>query len=103
MLTFYLVVEKDIAGEQVFHLQSRHTIGRAPETDRHLSDLSVSRQHALVFPEDEKALLEYAGNPNGTHVHEERLLKGRTTTLNHLYRQIVKIIKVNRFCSCSKR
>jgi len=99
----FLVIERGLAGEQVYHLQSRHTIGRAPESDIHLTDPSVSRQHALVFLKDEKAILEDAGSPNGTYFNEERLVKGRTTILNRQYRQIVKIIKVNHFCSCSKR
>ena len=103
MLKFYLVIQKGLAGERIYHLQPRHTIGRAPESDIHLPDPSVSRQHALVFLKDEKAILENAGSPNGTYVNEERLVKGQTTILNHQYRQIVGIIKVNHFCSCSKR
>jgi pSer/pThr/pTyr-binding forkhead associated (FHA) protein len=71
----YLVVERGLAGERVFHLQSRLTIGRAPESDIHLPDPSVSRQHALVYVEDEKAILEDMGSRNGTYVNEERVKK----------------------------
>ena len=71
----YLVIERGLAGERVFHLQSRLTIGRAPESDIHLPDPSVSRQHALVYIEDEKAILEDMGSRNGTYVNEERVKK----------------------------
>jgi CRP-like cAMP-binding protein len=71
----FLMIERGLAGEQVYHLQSRLTIGRAPESDIHLPDPSVSRQHALVFIEDEKAFLEDLGSRNGTYVNEERVKK----------------------------
>ena len=71
----FLMIERGLAGEQVYHLQSRLTIGRAPESDIHLPDPSVSRQHALVFIEDEKAILEDLGSRNGTYVNEERVKK----------------------------
>jgi len=75
MLKFYLVVEKGLAGERIYHLQTRLTIGRAPESDIHLPDPSVSRLHALAYVEDEKAILEDVGSRNGTYVNEERVRK----------------------------
>ena len=71
----FLMIERGFAGEQVYHLQSRLTIGRAPESNIHLPDPSVSRQHALVYIEDEKAILEDMGSRNGTYVNEERVKK----------------------------
>jgi len=71
----YLVIDRGLAGERVFHLQSRLTIGRAPESDIHLPDPSVSRQHALAYLKDEKAILEDMGSRNGTYVNEERVKK----------------------------
>ncbi len=71
----FLMIEKGLAGEQVYHLQSRLTIGRAPESDIHLPDPSVSRQHALLYIDDEKAILEDVGSRNGTYVNEERVKK----------------------------
>jgi CRP-like cAMP-binding protein len=71
----FLMIERGLAGEQVYHLQSRLTIGRAPESDIHLPDPSVSRQHALVYIDDEKAILEDIGSRNGTYVNEEPVRK----------------------------
>jgi CRP-like cAMP-binding protein len=71
----FLVIERGPAGEQAYRLQSRLAIGRAPESDIHLPDPSVSRQHALVYIEDEKAILEDLGSRNGTYVNEERVKK----------------------------
>ena len=70
MLKSYLVIEMGLAGERVFHLQTRLTIGRAPESDIHLPDPSVSRQHAFVYLEDEKAILADMGSRNGTYLNE---------------------------------
>jgi pSer/pThr/pTyr-binding forkhead associated (FHA) protein len=69
----FIVIKRGLAGEQVYHLQSRLTIGRAPEGEIYLPDPSVSRQQALVFIEDEKAILEDMGRRNGTYVNEERV------------------------------
>ena len=71
----FLMIERGLAGEQIYQLQSRLAIGRAPESDIHLRDPSVSRQHALVYIEDEKAILEDMGSRNGTYVNEERVKK----------------------------
>jgi CRP-like cAMP-binding protein len=71
----FLMIERGLAGEQIYQLQSRLAIGRAPESDIHLPDPSVSRQHALVYIDDEKAILEDMGSRNGTYVNEERVKK----------------------------
>lgn len=71
----YLVIERGLAGERFFHLQSPLSIGRAPESDIHLPDPSVSRQHALAYIEDEKVMLEDMGSRNGTYVNEDRIKK----------------------------
>jgi pSer/pThr/pTyr-binding forkhead associated (FHA) protein len=75
MLKSYLVIERGLAGERAYHLENRLTIGRAPESDIHLPDPSVSRQHALVYLEDGKAVLEDLGSSNGTYLNEIRVDK----------------------------
>ena len=75
MLKSYLVIERGLAGERVYHLQTRLTIGRAPENDIHLPDPSVSRQHAIAYLEDEKAIVEDTGSCNGTYLNELRVSK----------------------------
>jgi pSer/pThr/pTyr-binding forkhead associated (FHA) protein len=71
MLKFYLVIEKGLAGKRVFLLQPRHTNGRAPESNIHLPDSSVSRKPVLIFLKEEKSIAEEAGSTNGTYVNEE--------------------------------
>ena len=75
----FLMIERGFAGEQVYHLHSRLVIGRAPESDIHLPDPSVSRQHVLIYMEDEKAILEDLGSRNGTYVNEEQVRKAVLT------------------------
>jgi pSer/pThr/pTyr-binding forkhead associated (FHA) protein len=75
MLKTYLVIERGLSGERVYHLQSHLTIGRAPESDIHLPDSSVSKRHALVYVEDGKAILEDLGSSNGTYLNEIRVDK----------------------------
>lgn len=75
MLKSYLVIDRGLAGKRVFHWESRLTIGRAPESDIHLPNPSISREHAIAHVEDEKAIFEDMGSRNGTHVNEERVKK----------------------------
>jgi pSer/pThr/pTyr-binding forkhead associated (FHA) protein len=75
MLKSYLVIERGLSGERAYHLESRLTIGRAPESDIHLPDPSVSRRHASVYVEDGKAVLEDLGSSNGTYLNEMRVDK----------------------------
>lgn len=72
----YLIIEKGLIGERIFPVETRVTIGRAPEeNDIHLPDPSVSRRHALVYVEDGKAVLEDLGSRNGTYLNEVRVRK----------------------------
>ena len=71
----YLVNDWGLAGEQAYHLQSRLTIGRAPESDIHPPDPSVSRQNRWPYVEGEMAILEDMGSRNGTYVNEEGVKK----------------------------
>ena len=71
----YLVIDRGLAGERVFHLQSRLTIGRAPESDIHLPDPSVSRQHAEVYLSEGKPIVEDLESSNGTFVNDEEVKK----------------------------
>jgi len=75
MLKSYLVIERGLSGERAYHLENRLTIGRAPESDIHLPDPSVSRRHASVYVEDGKAVLEDLGSSNGTYLNEMRVDK----------------------------
>ena len=75
MVKSYLIIEKGLVGERVFPVETRVTIGSAPENDIHLSDPSVSRRHALVHVEDGRAVREDLGSSNGTYLNEIRVDK----------------------------
>lgn len=71
----YLMLEKGVIEERFFHLEERLTIGRRPSNDVHLTDPSVSRQHAVVYLSEGSAVVEDLGSTNGTFVNGERVKK----------------------------
>jgi pSer/pThr/pTyr-binding forkhead associated (FHA) protein len=61
------------AGE-TFSLDSeRMMIGRSPECDIFLDDVTVSRRHALVTRNDHGSTIEDLGSLNGTYVNRRRV------------------------------
>jgi CRP-like cAMP-binding protein len=71
----YLKLEKGIFDEAIFLLDGRLTLGRRPSSDVYLSDPSVSREHAVVYLTDKKAVVEDLGSLNGTFVNGSRIKK----------------------------
>lgn len=55
------------------------TIGRHPESDIFLDDVTVSRRHAIVRPVGAGHSVEDAGSLNGTYVNQNRV---ETAVLN---------------------
>ena len=51
----------------------RMTIGRAPESDIFLDDVTVSRDHALLVRRGADYYLDDSGSLNGTYVNRERV------------------------------
>jgi pSer/pThr/pTyr-binding forkhead associated (FHA) protein len=49
------------------------TIGRSPETDVFLDDVTVSREHATLVRRGGDWLLDDAGSLNGTYVNRQRV------------------------------
>lgn len=49
------------------------SIGRHPESDIFLDDVTVSRRHALVRRDGNGYVVEDAGSLNGTYVNQERV------------------------------
>ncbi|MGH3849367.1 MAG: FHA domain-containing protein [Pseudonocardiaceae bacterium] len=47
-------------------------VGRHPESEIFLDDVTVSRRHAEIVREDHRFLLRDAGSLNGTYVNRER-------------------------------
>ena len=61
------------AGEAFAVDRELTTIGRAPEADVFLDDLSVSREHAQVVRAPEGTYIEDLGSRNGTYVNRRRV------------------------------
>ena len=51
----------------------RMTIGRSPETDVFLDDVTVSREHATLVRRGGQWLLDDSGSLNGTYVNRQRV------------------------------
>ena len=51
----------------------RMTIGRSPETDIFLDDVTVSRDHALLVMRNGTYFLDDCGSLNGTYVNRQRV------------------------------
>jgi len=55
------------------------TLGRHPESDIFLDDVTVSRRHAEVRHEDDDYVVLDVGSLNGTYLNRERIERGRLT------------------------
>ena len=62
-----------IASESEFRINGAARVGRSPESDVHLPDPSVSRNHALVDVQNGSLIVHDAGSTNGTYVNRERI------------------------------
>ncbi len=61
------------AGE-VFALQgARTTVGRSPDCDIFLDDVTVSRRHAVITEEGGRFVIEDLGSLNGTFLNRHRI------------------------------
>lgn len=66
-----LIVRKGIeAGERFYLEQPRITVGRDPDSDIFLNDVTVSREHAVLHVEAGRVALEDVGSLNGTYVND---------------------------------
>ncbi len=62
----------------VFALAAEGTsLGRHPESDVFLDDITVSRRHAVIERDDEGWRVRDAGSLNGTYVNGERIEESR--------------------------
>ena len=62
------------AGER-FKMLDKTTIGRSPSSDIFLDDITVSREHAVVFNDGSCVRVEDRDSLNGTFVNHERVEK----------------------------
>jgi hypothetical protein len=61
------------AGEHFVPKQDNTTIGRSPDCDIFLDDVTVSRRHAEVARSDEGVTVKDLGSLNGSYVNGERV------------------------------
>ena len=61
------------AGESLPLAGERMTIGRRPESDIFLDDVTVSRDHALLVKRGDDWFLDDCGSLNGTYVNRRRI------------------------------
>jgi FHA domain/zinc-ribbon domain len=61
------------AGEHFLPQGARTTIGRSPDCDIFLDDVTVSRRHAVVIRNDHGSTIEDLGSLNGTYVNRRRV------------------------------
>jgi len=66
-----LIVRKGVEVGERFYLESPQiTIGRDPDSDIFLNDVTVSRAHAVLHVRDDGVHLEDVGSLNGTYVND---------------------------------
>ena len=61
------------AGEYYTPQSDRTTIGRSPDNNIFLDDVTVSRKHAVLIERDGEILIEDLGSLNGTFVNRRRI------------------------------
>ena len=71
---FAIVVEKGPRKGMTFMLREGNTtVGRHPESDIFLNDVTVSRHHCRFVSNGESLSVEDSGSTNGTYVKDERV------------------------------
>ena len=61
------------AGETFELTRDRMTVGRRPDSDIFLDDVTVSRDHAILVRRGPEFYLDYCGSLNGTYVNRRRI------------------------------
>jgi len=62
-----------LAGEVFSAVGERTTIGRSPDCDVFLDDVTVSRRHATLVHDESRFLLQDQGSLNGTFLNRHRI------------------------------
>lgn len=71
---YALVVERGPRSGMTYRLPPGNTtIGRHPESDIFLNDVTVSRHHCRFHVADDEIRVEDSGSTNGTYVNDQRI------------------------------
>jgi pSer/pThr/pTyr-binding forkhead associated (FHA) protein len=71
---FAIVVEKGPRTGMTYLLRDGNTtVGRSPESDIFLNDVTVSRHHCRFLTKGPNLTVEDSGSTNGTYVNDERV------------------------------
>ena len=65
------------AGEHFLPEGERTTIGRSPDNEIFLDDVTVSRKHAVLIRRGDEFFIEDLGSLNGTYVNRKRIESAR--------------------------
>jgi pSer/pThr/pTyr-binding forkhead associated (FHA) protein len=65
------------AGEHFLLEHETTTVGRSPDCDVFLDDVTVSRRHAQVLRQDGRFVIEDKGSLNGTFLNRRRIESGQ--------------------------
>jgi pSer/pThr/pTyr-binding forkhead associated (FHA) protein len=84
------------AGETFPLEQDRLTVGRRPESDIFLDDVTVSRDHAILVRRNADYYLDDLGSLNGTYVNRSRIESHRLTHGDELQIGKYKLAFLNR-------
>src|SRR4029079_5232717 len=71
------------AGEHFLPEGERTTIGRSPDNDIFLDDVTASRQHALLIRRGDEFFIEDLGSLNGTYVNRRRIESAPAASGDH--------------------
>jgi serine phosphatase RsbU (regulator of sigma subunit)/pSer/pThr/pTyr-binding forkhead associated (FHA) protein len=69
---------------RVYPLQGACILGRSPNCQIYVGDLTVSRQHARIVLDETGFVVEDLGSENGTYVNEERVEKRRLSPADEI-------------------
>ena len=72
------------SGEAFNLIGERNTIGRSPEAEVFLDDVTVSRNHALLVRRRDGLYIDDLGSLNGTYVNRRRIESHRLTNGDEL-------------------
>jgi hypothetical protein len=84
------------AGETFLLEQDRLTVGRRPESDIFLDDVTVSRDHAILVRRNGEYYLDDLGSLNGTYVNRSRIESHRLSNGDELQVGKYKLAYLNR-------